>query len=95
MSFIQIIEYKTSRIDEVREVVEKHRANMEGSMAVRGTATQDRDRPNTYLNIVEFESWEKAQENSNKPETSAFAQDMMALCDGPPTFYNLDVIETF
>jgi hypothetical protein len=26
------------------------------------------------------------------PETSAFAQKMMAICDGPPTFRNLDVV---
>lgn len=96
MSFVQIIEYKTSRIDELKAVVEKYRSDMEsGSLAVRGTATKDRDREDTYLNIVEFESWEKAQENSARPETAAFAQEMLALCDGPPTFYNLDVVETF
>lgn len=95
MGFVQIIEYKTSRIDDVRALVDKYRANIDGSLAVRGTATEDRDRLNTYLNIIEFESWEQAQENSNKPETSAFAQEMAGLCDGPPTFYNLDVLETF
>jgi hypothetical protein len=95
MGFVQIIEYKTSRIDEVRAVVDKHRANLDGGLSVRGTATKDRDREDVYLNIVEFESWEKAQENSARPETSAFAQEMMALCDGPPTFYNLDVVDTF
>jgi hypothetical protein len=32
-------------------------------------------------------------ENSNLPVTQEFAKRMMALCDGPPTFYNLDVVE--
>jgi hypothetical protein len=95
MSFVQIIEYRTSRIDEVRAVIDKYRSAMEGSLAVRGTATKDRDRADTYLNIVEFDSWEAAQENSARPETSAMAQELSALCDGPPTFYNLDVMETF
>lgn len=95
MGFVQIIEYKTSRIDELRALVDKHRGDLEAGFAIRGTATKDRDREDTYLNIVEFESWEKAQENSARPETSAFAQEMMALCDGPPRFYNLDVVDTF
>ena len=34
-----------------------------------------------------------AMENSNLPVTQDFAQRMMALSDGPPTFYNLDVVE--
>ena len=96
MGFVQIIEYKTSRPDDVRALVEKYRASKdEGSLAVRGHATKDRDRQDTYLTIVEFESWETAQENSARPETGAFAQEMATLCDGPPTFYNLDVLETF
>lgn len=93
MGFVQIIEFKTSRIDEVRALVDKF--DMEDSLAKGGTVTADRDRPGTYLNIVQFDSWEAAQENSNRPQTSAFAQEMAALCDGPPTFYNLDVIETY
>lgn len=95
MGFIQIIEYKTTRPDEVRALVDKHRVNDAGSLALRGNATKDRDRADTYMTIVEFESWETAQANSARPETSAFAQEMMTLCDGPPTFYNLDVVDTF
>jgi len=30
--------------------------------------------------------------NSNHPATQEFAQAMAGLCDGPPTFYNLDVV---
>ena len=96
MRFIQIIEYRTSRPDELKAVVEAHRPSLnDGSLAVRGTATQDREDPTLYRNIVEFESWEAAQQNSARPEISAFAQAMMAVCDGPPTFYNLDVIEDY
>jgi hypothetical protein len=97
MGFVQIIEFKTDRIDDVRELVGKYRETMASgsSTVVRGTATADRDRPDTNVQIVEFESWESAQENSNRPETSAFAGELMALCDGPPTFYNLDVLETY
>jgi len=30
--------------------------------------------------------------NSKLPETSEFAAQLAALCDGPPSFRNLDVI---
>jgi quinol monooxygenase YgiN len=91
--FVQIIEFRTSRIEEVEELGRPSRT--EGSTAPtfgRIVATADRDQPNTYLTIVEFESYESAMENSNRPETSDFAARMAALCDGPPVFRNLDVM---
>jgi hypothetical protein len=32
-------------------------------------------------------------ENSNLPETQAATEKHMALADGPPVFYDLDVLE--
>ena len=97
--FIQIIEFSTTRIDEVKALGDDYRetriADGDGSPPVRGTITADRDRPNTYLNIVEFASYEDAMSNSNDPRTAAFAEQMMKLCDGPPKFYNLDHIDTW
>jgi hypothetical protein len=61
--------------------------------ALRGTVTADRERPGYYLNIVEFESYESAMTNSARPDVSAFASKMAALCEEPPRFYNLDVID--
>lgn len=96
--FVQIIEYTTSRIDEVRKATDEFRDTRSASDApvpvIRGTITADRDRPDTYLSIVEFPSYEIAMENSERPETSAFAARLAELCDGPPRFYNLDVIDT-
>lgn len=91
--FVQIIEFKTSRYDEVRALVDERRD--EPGLAVRGLIAKDRDRPDTYINIVEFESYESAMENSGSPQTQAFAARMMELCDGPASFLNLDVLETF
>jgi hypothetical protein len=93
--FVQIIEFTTSRIDEVRALGEEIRGQAPSGMVARGNFTADRDNPNRYLNIIEFESYESAMENSNRPETSAFAARMAELCDGPPTFRNLDVMETW
>ncbi|MGH3782162.1 MAG: hypothetical protein ACRDRO_16470 [Pseudonocardiaceae bacterium] len=95
--FVQIVEFKTSRIDEVQALVDEMRPQMEaaGTTARRGTATADRDRPGYYLTIIEFDSYESAMENSNRPETSEFSAAMAKLCDGPPKFYNLDVWQTW
>ncbi len=94
--FVQIIEFQTSRIEEIRELVDEMRSELGTSGgAVRGTVTADSDRPGYYLNIVEFESRESAMENSARPEISQFAGRMAALCDVPPRFYNLDVVETW
>jgi hypothetical protein len=59
--------------------------------ARRLTMGADRDRPGNFFTIVEFDSYEDAMENSNRPETSEFAAQMAKLCDGPPTFRNVDV----
>jgi hypothetical protein len=96
--FIQIIEFQSSKPDEIKNLADKYRAERgaDGTTGpVRGSLTADRDRPGTYLNIVEFESYEKAMENSNDPRTGEFAKAMSELCDGPPKFYNLDVNETW
>jgi hypothetical protein len=64
---------------------------IEITTAQRGTFTQDRDRPDTYVQIVEFPSYEDAMANSELPETAVFAERLAALCDQPMAFRNLDV----
>jgi hypothetical protein len=92
--FIQIITFKSSRIDEIQALADEVR-DQEGGTVLRGSFTADRDNPNTFVNIIEFESYESAMENSNRPETNEFAGKLAALCDEPPKFYNLDVRETW
>jgi hypothetical protein len=97
-SFVQIIEFTSSNIDEIKKLAEDFRGKREAEGSggpVSGTITEDRDRPGTYLNIVEFESYERAMENSNHPLTQEFAKSMMSLCSGEPRFYNLDVLESW
>jgi len=93
MSFIQIIEYKTTRIDELNAALDGWlEKTQDKRAATRGVQTRDRDAANTYVQIVEFPSYEDAMANSNLPETSEFAAQLAALCDGLPTFRNLDVL---
>jgi len=92
MGFIQIIELTTSKPDEIEALVDRWRSATPGlRKARRGTFTKDRDRPNTYVQIVEFDSFEDAMANSSLPETSTFAEQVATLCDAPAVFRNLDV----
>ena len=92
MAFIQVIEITTTRPDEVEALVSEWRTKTSGRRtAQRGTFTQDRERPNTYIQIVEFPSYEDAMANSDLPETASFAERLGKLCDGPIAFRNLDV----
>ena len=97
--FVQIVEYRTSRFDEMQALSQEMRSEREGSgdgiAPLRVTVTADKDRPGHYLTIVEFASYEAAMKNSDRPETTAFAQRMAELCDGPPTFNNLDVVDVW
>lgn len=93
MTFIQIIEYKTSKFDELSAALDGWLAATEGKRAAtRGVQTKDRDIANTYVEIVEFPSYEDAMANSNLPETGEFAAKIASLCDSPPSFRNLEVL---
>jgi quinol monooxygenase YgiN len=92
MAFIQVIEFTTTRFDEVESLISEWEEKTEGRRtAHRATVTKDRDRPNTYIELVEFPSYEAAMANSDLPETAAFAEQVAQLCDGPMSFRNLDV----
>jgi hypothetical protein len=92
MAFIQIIEVTSTRPDEIQALVDEWSATTEGRRTVgRATLTADRDRPDTYVQIVEFPSYTDAMANSDLPETGEFAARLARLCDGPPVFRNLDV----
>ena len=92
MAFVQIIEFRSSHIDEMEAVVDEWEKATEGKRtARRRVLCQDRDNPDRYLNLVFFDSYETAMENSALPETDDLAKAMMTFTEGPPTFYNLDV----
>jgi hypothetical protein len=95
MAFVQIIEFPTSRIDEMRALDGEWEAATKGRRtATRSTLCADRDRPGVCVMMVEFPSYEAAMENSRLPETNRIAEQMQKLSDGEPTFRNLDVVET-
>jgi quinol monooxygenase YgiN len=90
---MQLIEFSTSQPGEVQRLSEQWRADTEDKRTVRRTLTcLDRDQPNRFMVIVEFDSYEAAMENSNLEETEDFAEALAKLVDGPPVFRNLDVM---
>lgn len=92
MSFIQILEFTTDRIGEVEPLLDEWVVQSEGRRRVdRALLTADRDTPNTYVQIVEFPSYDEAMENSALPETTEFAEKLAELCDGVVRFRNLDL----
>ena len=94
MKFVQVIEFDAARYDEVKKIGDEWEASIGSDRkAVRRVFCEDRDRPGHYVNIVFFDSYEEAMENSNNPVTQEFSAKMGALGDGEPKFYNLDVIE--
>ena len=90
--FVQLIEWKTSRIDDVEKLNEEWRERFPKQGPSRILVGADRVHEGSYVTVVEFSSYEEAMENSADPATSEFAERMGALCDGPPTFHNLDVL---
>lgn len=92
MAFVQLIEFESDRIDEFDALLDEWiQQSKEWRTATRSVRSKDRDRSGTYVQIVEFPSYEAAMENSNRPETAKFAERLRELCSGPPTFRNLEV----
>ncbi|MER7766411.1 ester cyclase [Kitasatospora sp. NPDC096140] len=92
MTFVQIIDCKTDRLDDLNRLmdrwVEATRGKRTASHAVVGT---DRSDTRHVVEIVEFPSYDEAMKNSRLPETDRIFREMVALCDMPPTFTDLDV----
>ncbi len=92
MAFIQITEYRTFKPAEMQAVVGEWAQATEGKRkTLRRVLCQDRDNSGRYYNIIFFDSYEQAMENSAPPETDRLSKKLMSFVDGPPTFYNLNV----
>jgi hypothetical protein len=91
-AFIQLIDFHTSRIDEVNATTEQWAEAIGAARSARWAITgADRENANSYVQIVEFPSHEAAMANSDHHATGEFADRLHKLCDGEPTFRNLDV----
>ncbi|MFD0527925.1 hypothetical protein ACFQ1I_13515 [Kitasatospora arboriphila] len=93
MTFVQLIECRTDKVDDLNRLMDSWIEQTRG----RRTATHsmvgaDRSDARHVVEIVEFPSYEEAMRNSKLPETDRIFHEMVALCDEPPTFTDLDIV---
>ena len=92
--FIQVMQAKCSRADEVRKFAESYRDDAGESIGLLGGTfgvTEDGE----FLGIIRFSSAEDAAANSARPETDAWSKEFAALLDGPVTFSDYDDVTEF
>jgi steroid delta-isomerase-like uncharacterized protein len=93
MTFVQLIDCKTSRFDEVNRLMDTWVERTKGKRtATHSLIGQDRSDSSHIIEIVEFPSYEEAMRNSNLPETDEVFREMVALCEEMPTFTDLEVV---
>ena len=94
MDYIQVMEATTSDPEAMFAAEKEWFAATEGKRTVRRSiVTRDRNNPERHVIIVFFDSYESAMENSELPETQAFAAKMAATLDAPMVFHDLDVVQ--
>ena len=93
MTFVQLIDCRTSRFDEMDRLMDTWVEQTKGKRtATHAVVGKDRSDASHFIEIVEFPSFEEAMRNSNLPETGKVFQELVALCDEMPTFTDLDVV---
>lgn len=93
-SFVQVVEFHTRDLDRFRELAEAWRERIgREATATWSVITADRDRPDTYVELVGFPDFASAMRNSEHPVTTEFAKRMQEATDGEAGFRNLDVRE--
>ena len=94
MAFVQLIDMKTSKFDDISDLNQQWRKATEGKRTLRRSLVgRDRNDPNHFVVIAIFDDYESAMTNSNLPETGEFGEKQTALLDGPPQFIDLDIIQ--
>ncbi|MFE9772471.1 ester cyclase [Streptomyces sp. NPDC005931] len=93
MTFVQLIDCRTSRFEEMDRLMEKWVEQTKGKRtATHAVVGKDRSDASHVVEIVEFPSYEEAMRNSRLPETDRIFREMVALCEETPTFTDLDVV---
>ncbi|MDQ0992534.1 ester cyclase [Streptomyces sp. V3I7] len=93
MTFVQLIDCRTSRFDEMDRLMDRWVEQTKGKRtATHDMVGRDRSDASHFVEVVEFPSYEDAMRNSNLPETDRIFQEMVALCDEMPTLMDLDVV---
>ncbi len=94
--FIQVVKSKTKDAAGVKAASDKWQAEVKsgaiGFVGMTGGVADD----GTFVVVARFESEEKAQANSDRPEQTAwFQKELSPLLEGAPTFYNCTSVTEF
>ncbi|SOC53426.1 Protein of unknown function [Blastococcus aggregatus] len=91
-AFLQLIEFHARDLGGFRNLVELWRERMGPETTARwGIVAADRDRPDTYVEVVAFPDHAAAMRNSEHPVTTDFAKQLQEVTEGEAGFRNLDV----
>jgi hypothetical protein len=93
--FIQIIQGKCTRHDELRAMAQAWRTEVGGGAVGWLGGTDGFTDDDMFVGVVRFDSRESAMANSARPEQTAWAERMMALMDGPVEFHDCDDVMLF
>ena len=91
--FLRLIEFQTTRIDEVCALERQWRDAEGAGSATAMSITRDRDRQNRYVWMIEFPSREHAARSDELEETQHITEQLMKLADGPAVLRNLDALD--
>ncbi len=93
--FVQIIDFESQRYDEMKALLEQFEQKMRSQGGSGGPThrimLQDRERPGRYLAIIEFESYEDAMANNERPEVAELNEQLTAMATRQPVFTNCDL----
>lgn len=93
MTFVQLIDCRTDRFEEMDRLMDQWVEQTKGKRtATHAIIGKDRSDTSHLVEIVEFPSYEEAVRNSQLPETDSIFQEMVELCEETPTFTDLDVL---
>lgn len=91
-AFIQVIEFRTTRLPEFQDVEDRWQDEIGADRTAQWAVTgADRNTPDRYVQIVGFPDYESAMANSKHPVTNRFAEQLGELCEGEAVFRDLDV----
>jgi antibiotic biosynthesis monooxygenase (ABM) superfamily enzyme len=93
--FMQIIQGKVKDADAVRATMDRWLTDVQPGAKGWLGGTYGVSDDNQLIACVRFDSHASATENSNRPEQSAWWQEMEQLLDGPVDFHDCDDVRLF
>jgi len=91
-AFLQLIEFHAGDPERFMALANEWRERIGRDATARWAVVGgDRDRSDTYVEIVAFPDFDSAMRNSDHPATAEFAKKLQDVTDGEASFRNLDV----